>query len=84
MNSMSRHGLRLLLGALLLSLAAFAFAQTPAAYPTKPIRIVVDNGKLSLYGTVATTMDKQIAGIRANQVFGVFSVQNNLEVVKGS
>jgi hypothetical protein len=33
---------------------------------------------------VATAMDKQIAGMRANQVFGVFSVQNNLEVVKGS
>ena len=55
-----------------------------ASDPAKPIRIVVDNGKLSLFGTVATTMDKQIAGIRANQVFGVFSVQNNLEVVKGS
>lgn len=55
-----------------------------ASDPAKPIRIVVDNGKLSLYGTVATAMDKQIAGIRANQVFGVFSVQNNLEVVKGS
>jgi hyperosmotically inducible periplasmic protein len=55
-----------------------------ASDPAKPIRIVVDNGKLSLYGTVATTMDKQIAGMKANQVFGVFSVQNNLEVVKGS
>lgn len=55
-----------------------------ASDPARPIRIVVDNGKLSLYGTVATTMDKQIAGMRANQVFGVFSVQNNLEVVKGS
>jgi hyperosmotically inducible protein len=55
-----------------------------ASDPAKPIRIVVDNGKLSLYGTVATAMDKQIAGIRANQVFGVFSVKNNLEVVKGS
>jgi osmotically-inducible protein OsmY len=55
-----------------------------ASDPAKPIRIVVDNGKLSLYGTVATAMDKQIAGIRANQIFGVFSVQNNLEVVKGS
>jgi len=41
MKSMSRHGLRLLLAALSLSLAAFAFAQTPAAYPTKPIRLVV-------------------------------------------
>jgi hyperosmotically inducible protein len=55
-----------------------------ASDPARPIRIVVDSGKLSLYGTVATAMDKQIAGIRANQVFGVFSVQNNLEVVKGS
>jgi hyperosmotically inducible periplasmic protein len=55
-----------------------------ASDPAKPIRIVVDNGKLSLYGTVASAMDKQIAGIRANQVFGVFKVENNLEVVKGS
>jgi osmotically-inducible protein OsmY len=55
-----------------------------ASDPALPIRIVVDNGKLSLYGTVATAMDKQIAGMRANQVFGVFSVHNNLEVVKGS
>jgi osmotically-inducible protein OsmY len=44
----------------------------------------VENGHLSLYGTVANTMDKNIAGIRANQVFGAFSVQNNLQVVKGS
>ncbi len=55
-----------------------------ASDPAKPIRIVVDNGTLKLYGTVATPMDKNIAGIRASQVFGVFSVQNNLEVVKGS
>ena len=48
--------------------------------PALPIRIVVDNGKLSLYGRVESTMDKQIAGIRAGQVFGVFSVQNNLTV----
>ncbi len=55
-----------------------------ASDPAKPIRIVVDNGKLCLYGTVTSAMDKQIAGIRASQVFGVFSVKNNLEVVKGS
>jgi len=55
-----------------------------ASDPANPIRIVVDNGKLSLYGTVASPMDKQIAGMKANQVFGVFSVENNLEVVKGS
>ncbi|HZQ66999.1 MAG TPA: BON domain-containing protein [Terriglobales bacterium] len=55
-----------------------------ATDPAAPIRIVVSNGKLSLYGTVASAMDKQIAGMRAGQVFGVFSVQNNLDVVKGS
>jgi hyperosmotically inducible periplasmic protein len=52
--------------------------------PAYPIRIVVENGKLSLYGTVATQMEKNVAGIRANQVFGAFSVQNNLQVVKNS
>jgi hyperosmotically inducible periplasmic protein len=48
--------------------------------PGKPIRIVVENGKLQLYGTVDSNMDKQIAGIRAGSVFGAFSVQNNLAV----
>jgi hyperosmotically inducible periplasmic protein len=52
--------------------------------PALPIRIVVDNGKLTLYGTVMNSMDKQIAGIRAGQVFGVLQVQNNLEVAKQS
>jgi osmotically-inducible protein OsmY len=52
--------------------------------PARPIRIVVDRGKLTLYGTVANTMDKQVAGIRAKQVFGVFSVRNSLEVAKQS
>jgi len=52
--------------------------------PAYPIRIVVDRGKLSLYGTVATKMDKEVAGIRASQVFGAFSVQNNLQVEKKS
>ncbi len=52
--------------------------------PAYPIRIVVENGKLSLYGTVATQMEKNVAGIRANQVFGAFSVQNNLQVEQKS
>src|SRR2546422_6560407 len=55
-----------------------------ATDPAAPIRIVVSNGKLSLYGTVENAMDKQMAGIRANQIFGVFSVQNNLVVTKKS
>jgi osmotically-inducible protein OsmY len=50
--------------------------------PARPIRIVVDNGHVTLYGTVASAMDKQIAGMKAGQVFGAFSVTNNLEVVK--
>jgi len=52
--------------------------------PARPIRILVTNGHLRLEGTVASAMDKQIAGIRAGQIAGVFSVQNNLEVAKKS
>jgi hyperosmotically inducible periplasmic protein len=48
--------------------------------PAKPIRIVVDRGTLSLYGVVGTATEKQVAGIRASQVFGAFRVENNLEV----
>jgi osmotically-inducible protein OsmY len=48
--------------------------------PGRPIRIVVDNGHVTLYGAVANKMDKEVAGIRAGQVFGAFSVQNKLEV----
>ena len=52
--------------------------------PARPIRIVVDNGHVTLYGTVDNAMDKQIAGMRASQVFGVFSVQNDLVIAKQS
>ena len=50
---------------------------------TRPIRIVVDNGHVTLVGAVNSAMDKQIAGMRAGQLFGAFSVENKLEVVKG-
>jgi hyperosmotically inducible periplasmic protein len=53
-----------------------------AADPARSIRIIVANGHVTLYGTVDSTMDKQVAGIRANQVFGAFSVDNKL-VVEG-
>jgi hyperosmotically inducible protein len=52
--------------------------------PARPIRILVNNGHISLDGVVATQMDKNVAGIRANQVFGAFSVKNNLELAKKS
>jgi len=51
-----------------------------ATDPVDPIRIVVDDGHVTLYGTVQSQMDKQIAGLRANQVFGAFSVDNKLTV----
>jgi hyperosmotically inducible protein len=50
--------------------------------PAQPIRIIVENGHVTLYGTVDSTMDKNIAGIRANQLPGVFSVDNKLVVAK--
>ena len=46
--------------------------------PQAPIRIVVDRGHVTLVGAVDNAMDKQIAGMRANQVFGAFSVDNEL------
>jgi hyperosmotically inducible protein len=48
--------------------------------PQKPIRIVVENGKVTLYGVVDNAMDKQIAGVQASGVPGVFSVDNKLVV----
>jgi hyperosmotically inducible protein len=47
-----------------------------------PIHIIVKNGNVALEGVVATEADKNIAGIRANGVSGVFSVANNLRVEK--
>jgi osmotically-inducible protein OsmY len=46
--------------------------------PQRPIRIVVNGGHIGLYGQVDSEMDRTIAGIRANQVFGGFSVENHL------
>jgi len=51
-----------------------------ATDPVHPIRIVVDKGHVTLYGTVESAMDKTIAGIRANSVPGAFSVENKLMV----
>jgi|GEM_PF-690895 len=45
-----------------------------------PIHLIVENGKVTLEGVVANEMDKNIAGIQANSVNGVFSVENNLRV----
>jgi osmotically-inducible protein OsmY len=47
------------------------------------IHIIVDNGHVTLEGVVANQGDKNIAGVRANGVPGVFSVTNNLLVANG-
>lgn len=48
----------------------------------QPIRIIVKNGKVTLEGVVDSEADKNIVNIQANSVPGVFSVTNNLQVVK--
>lgn len=52
--------------------------------PEKPIRIQVEGGHITLYGTVDDKGDKEAAGIQANSVPGAFSVTNDLRVANGS
>ena len=47
----------------------------------KPIRIIVKNGRVTLEGVVDNDSDKNLAGMRANTVPGIFQVTNNLQVV---
>jgi hyperosmotically inducible protein len=44
------------------------------------IHIIVKNGNLRLEGVVANEMDRNVVGIRANAVSGVFHVENDLRV----
>jgi hyperosmotically inducible protein len=46
----------------------------------KPIRIIVNTGHVTLEGVVDSQADKDLVGLRANGVSGVFSVTNNLMV----
>jgi hyperosmotically inducible periplasmic protein len=53
------------------------------AMGTQPsIRIIVDNGHVTLKGVVDNEGDKNLAYIRANAVPGVFSVTNDLRVAE--
>jgi hyperosmotically inducible periplasmic protein len=45
-----------------------------------PIHIIVKNGNVTLEGMVANEGDKNIAGMQAKGVSGVFSVTNNLRI----
>ena len=51
-----------------------------AVQAVPPIHIIVEKGRATLEGAVATEADKNMAGMRAKDVSGVFSVSNNLRV----
>ncbi len=55
------------------------------AQGTQPsIRIIVENGHVTLKGVVDNAADRNLANIRANGVPGVFSVDNQLKVAEKS
>lgn len=59
---------------------SFPSLQMYALRSVPTIHIIVDNGHVTLEGSVARESDKDAAGIRANAVPGAFSVTNNLHV----
>ena len=59
------------------SLARYGFAAVPS------IHIIVKNGNATLEGVVDSEADKNLAGLRANGVRNVFSVNNDLQVEGG-
>src|SRR5207249_10217758 len=54
--------------------------QKYALDPQAPIRIVVDQGHVTLFGVVDSQTDKQIAEVQAKTVPGAFIVDDNLVV----
>jgi len=56
------------------TLSRYAMGANPS------IHIIVANGKVTLKGVVSNAMDKTLAGMAANKVFGVFSVDNELQI----
>lgn len=61
--------------------------ETPGLYKyllgtNPPVRIIVKNGRVMLEGFVDSEADKNLAGIRAKEIFGVFGVENNLRVLR--
>ncbi len=62
---------------------SFPSLQMYALQAVPSIHIIVKNGHVTLIGVAATKMDKDAAGIRANGVPGVFSVDNQLTVEGG-
>jgi hyperosmotically inducible periplasmic protein len=62
------------------SIYGFPTLSKYAMDPAKPIRISVQNGNVTLYGVVDSQTDKDVAGLRANTVPGIFKVTNDLKV----
>ena len=63
---------------------ALSFTRFPGMQPfgTYPIHIIVKNGRTMLLGVVDSESDKTLAAVRAREVTGVFSVENDLLVEK--
>jgi hyperosmotically inducible protein len=51
-----------------------------ATQSVPPIHIIVKNGHVALKGIVASQSDSNLANIKANQVSGVFSVKDELQI----
>lgn len=51
--------------------------------PGSPVRIVVQNGNVDLYGVVNSSVDRALILSRARSVPGVFSVNDHLVISKG-
>ena len=66
--------------ALFRAIYGFAPLQHYGVGSNRPIHIIVNHGHVTLEGVVDRQADKDMAGLRANGVSGVFSVQNNLVV----
>ena len=62
------------------------FSHFPGMEPAGdyPIHIIVKNGHVTLLGVVDNESDKNVAGMKARQVPGVFNVENELQVVNES
>jgi hypothetical protein len=49
-------------------------------FGTHPVHIIVKNGRTTLMGAVDSQMDKRMAEVRAREIPGVFSVENELVI----
>ena len=69
-----------------LAVARAVYGGVPPGYasdPQAPVRIVVQNGNVDLYGVVNSAVDRAVIVSRARSVPGVFSVNDHLVVSKG-